>query len=283
MARDTTIGDHGERIARVVAVIGERLEDDLDLETLAGIACFSPHHFHRVYRSVMRETPAETLRRLRLHRAAAALRNPRASLTTIARRAGYASVDAFSRAFTAAYGRTPRAYRAGAADHAAKHGTEEIHAMYDVTIDTFTGVRLLGSMHHGAYPQIGTTFSRVAAIMNAQNLFGPATRTFAIYYDDPASIPVDRLRSFAGFSVGDGVVPPPGTEIVEIAPAIVATLLHKGPYAELETAYKYLYGAWLPLSGREPANQPCFEEYLNDPRALPPTEWLTRVAMPLAV
>jgi AraC family transcriptional regulator len=58
-------------------------------------------------------------------------------------------------------------------------------------------------------------------------------------------------------------------------------LHHKGPYAELERAYAWLYGTWLPQSGEEAADRPVFEEYLNNPRALPPQEWLTDICLPL--
>ena len=66
-----------------------------------------------------------------------------------------------------------------------------------------------------------------------------------------------------------------------IAASTVARLVHKGPYADLDVAYAWLYHNWLPQSGREPGDAPCFEEYLNDPRSLPPQEWLTAVNLPL--
>jgi AraC family transcriptional regulator len=32
----------------------------------------------------------------------------------------------------------------------------------------------------------------------------------------------------------------------------------------------------------EPADRPCFEEYLNNPKELPPAEWRTDICVPLA-
>jgi AraC family transcriptional regulator len=60
-----------------------------------------------------------------------------------------------------------------------------------------------------------------------------------------------------------------------------ACIVHKGPYAELENAYRWLYHLWLPHSGEEPGDQPVVEEYLNNPRELPPAEWLTEIRLPL--
>ena len=54
--RAQTQSDYGRRIDRVMRHIGEHLDDPLDLDRLAEVACFSPFHFHRIYRQVVGET-----------------------------------------------------------------------------------------------------------------------------------------------------------------------------------------------------------------------------------
>lgn len=73
MQRTATQRSYGARIKKVVAHLGERLDQPLTLETLAAVGHFSPYHFHRIYRGLMGETVADTLRRMRLHRAAVEL------------------------------------------------------------------------------------------------------------------------------------------------------------------------------------------------------------------
>lgn len=102
MKKAATRLDYAARIERVAAHITANLDRPLDLARLAEIACFSPYHFHRLYRLVLGETPDQTVRRLRLHRAAAALSRNEEPLARIAREAGYGSAEAFSRAFAAA-------------------------------------------------------------------------------------------------------------------------------------------------------------------------------------
>ena len=51
-----------------------------------------------------------------------------------------------------------------------------------------------------------------------------------------------------------------------------AVLLHTGPYADLKTAYQWLYGDWLRHSGREAADAPPFELYLNTPMDAAPAD-----------
>jgi AraC family transcriptional regulator len=55
----------------------------------------------------------------------------------------------------------------------------------------------------------------------------------------------------------------------------------KGPYSNLKPAYDWVYGAWLPHSGREPADCPPFEDYLNTPQDTAPNDLLTEIHVPL--
>ena len=282
MNKSRTTLDYSRRVERVVAHIGAHLDETLELETLAGIAAFSPYHFHRVYRSLMGETAADTLRRLRLVRAAGDLVQGAAPMAGIATRAGYGSVAAFTRAFGAMYGMPPAAYRrrGGLVIPAFQPDTEE-STMYDVEFRTTPTLRLAGLRHRGPYIQIGAAFDRLFARAGGRGLIGPATRMLGIYYDDPQSVPAAALRSDATITVGDEVADDGDVRILTLAGGRHAVVLHRGPYSELERAYAWLYRGWLPQSGHEAADRPCFEEYLNNPRELPPEEWLTAVHLPL--
>ena len=57
----------------VTDYIYAHLDDDLSLDRLADVSGFSPYHWHRIYRAVRGETAAQTVRRLRLERAATML------------------------------------------------------------------------------------------------------------------------------------------------------------------------------------------------------------------
>jgi AraC family transcriptional regulator len=290
MTKPETLLDYGRRVARVHEYIASHLDQVLDLDQLAAVAFLSRWHFHRIYRETTGETVAETVRRLRLHRAAVDLVQADAPLTRIARRAGYGSLPAFGRAFAAAYGLPPGTYRLRGQLHpplpdrmtretfmhgALPHG-------YDVTIERFPGVALAAVSHEGDYMQITRAFKRVIAWADAKGLDGRSLRGIGIYYDDPESVPADEQRSEAGLVVPEGVTLDGEVRRVEIPAGRCASVIHKGPYAELERAYRFLYRDWLSRSGHLPADQPCFEEYLNDPSVLPPSEWLTRIYLPLA-
>ncbi|HEX4589292.1 MAG TPA: AraC family transcriptional regulator, partial [Gemmataceae bacterium] len=68
--RADTERTYKQRILRVLVHIQQHLDEVLELEDLAGVAHFSPYHFHRVFRGMVGESVMEHVRRLRLERAA---------------------------------------------------------------------------------------------------------------------------------------------------------------------------------------------------------------------
>src|SRR6478752_2531155 len=80
-------------------------------EELAARLHFSRYHFDRMISSVAGEAPRAFRRRILLERAAYRMITTTAPLIDIAVEAGYGSHEAFTRAFTRAYGAPPAAWR----------------------------------------------------------------------------------------------------------------------------------------------------------------------------
>jgi AraC family transcriptional regulator len=282
--RLTTRSDYAIRLERVFRWLADHLDDTLDLARLADVAAMSPYHFHRIYHAMQGETAAETVRRLRLHRAAVELITGELPVPRVARRAGYGSQEAFTRAFKAAYGVPPARYRASFVPSPTPTRTEDAMdttMTYQATIRETSALRVAALAHSGDYINIGSTFERLMAIAGGQGLLGPWTRSFGIYYDDPASTPREALRSDACVTLPDDKVPGGDLQLREIRGGRYAVTLHVGPYAELHFPYTWLYGTWLPKSGEEAAHAPSIEEYLNDARVVAPSELRTEIWLPL--
>jgi AraC family transcriptional regulator len=282
--RTTTRSDYAIRLERVFRWLADHLDDTLDLTVLAEVACLSPQHFHRIYHAMQGETAADTVRRLRLHRAAVELITGELPVTRIARRAGYGSQEAFTRAFKTAYGVPPARYRASFVPAPTLTRTEDAMdttMTYQATIRETPALRVAALAHRGDYLSIGSTFERLAAIAGGQGLFGPGTRSFGIYYDDPSTTARDALRADACLTLPDGRIPGGELQVREIRGGRYAVTLHVGPYAELHIPYTWLYGTWLAESGEEVAEAPCIEEYLNDARVVPPSALRTEIWLPL--
>jgi len=286
MNQRVQLAKYQARLERVLDHIQDHLDEPLDLNDLAEIACFSPFHFHRVYRAVMQETVTETVRRLRLHRACGDLIANKLPIADVATRAGYGSVEAFNRAFRKAYDMPPGEYRAKQIDQACPlkpYSSLKDDDMYNVTIGEVPSVRIAAIAHKGSYMGIGKAFEKVYIWAMSNGLTpGPDTRAIGVYYDDPESVKESDLRSHAGFSISEDLdigktQNCDAIEMVDLKGGRAATLEHVGPYAELERAYNWFYRTWLMEQNYELADLPPFEEYINDPKTTPPQELITKI------
>ncbi|MGD9476599.1 AraC family transcriptional regulator [Shinella sp. G-2] len=271
-----------KRLLRVSAYIYEHLEEDLDLDRLSEIACLSAHHWHRVYRAVHNETLATTVRRLRLHRAAGDLVRSETAVRDIAARWGYPNLQSFTRAFAAFYGMPPARYRKEGSHRAFEtHCEREFPRMFDVTVRTLPEQTLLGVPHSGSYMGIGKAFEALYGALFSRSIFQPDMRMVGVFLDDPDLVAEEKLRSFACVTASGDV--PAEAPLVRrtLAGGDYAVLRHKGPYANMGSAYRWLYGTWLPASGRSIRDEVMFESYLNNPREVPPNELVTEICLPL--
>ena len=229
------------------------------------------------------ETAAQTVRRLRLERAAAMLTETSWPVERIAWKAGFTGTEVFSRAFLRAYRTTPSRFRIGgrpaSIDSPAMSCGSGSSVSQDpgwaVRVETRRGYRLAVSEHRGSYMDIGRAFSRV------RDRVGSGSLMVAIYEDDPDAVPPADLRSAAGTVVDPGMKIPHGLAERMVPVGRYAIMRYIGPYSSMHAAYLWLYGQWLPSSGEEPRDHPIIEEYLTDPATTPPVDAVTDILLPL--
>ena len=98
------------RVNRAIDHITAHLSDPLRLEDVAKVACFSPFHFHRIFRATVGETLHDFVNRARLDRAVYLMSHTDRALTDIALSCGFSSSSDFSRRFRRRFGASPRAF-----------------------------------------------------------------------------------------------------------------------------------------------------------------------------
>ncbi|HKQ30815.1 MAG TPA: AraC family transcriptional regulator [Burkholderiales bacterium] len=276
--------NYAKRLGRVTAYIYDHLDEEIDLQKLADVACLSPYHWHRIYHAVYGETLAATVKRLRLHRAAGFLAHTSMAIEKVAEKSGYKNLQSFTRTFGAVYGMPPAQYRKnGSHTQFQPQHRERNLAMYDVAIKTVSPMKAIIVEHIGSYMEIGKAFDTLYGWLGARNLINAEMRSIGIYYDDPTAVPEERLRSCAAIVAQEEFAIETPLRHAEIPAGTYAVLRHKGAYADMRAAYQWLYGEWLVQSGREAADAPVFEEYLNNPRDTAPTELLTDIYLPLVI
>ena len=103
--------DGQDAASRLSAIVTNSLDTQAKTRDLARQARQSRTQFHRLFRSVVEETPAAMRRRLLLERAAFQLSHTGTPVTDVALDAGYGSLEAFTRAFRKAFRISPSLYR----------------------------------------------------------------------------------------------------------------------------------------------------------------------------
>jgi AraC family transcriptional regulator len=262
----------GEAIRYIV----EHLDDPLDPRQVADWIGLSPFHFHRVFQGLLGESVTELGRRLRLERAAVQLQTTSRSITEVAFDAGYATHEAFIKAFRGAFACTPSEMRA--------------HSKYPGWLPTPNGVHFsqpfefrfvpshgetnmtvelrdleprtaLCIAHKGPYYMIGQTFGQLGEFMASSPIsFGHGV---ALFYDDPDSTPADQLRSDAGAFVPDGTTSDdPRVHLVQVQGGSYSVTTYVGSYDGLPAAWGEFSKCELP-EGYTYRNTPPFEIYLK--------------------
>ena len=296
--RAVTLQDYKRRLLRVLVHIQQHLDDTLGLPELAGLACFSPYHFHRVFKGMVGESVKEHIRRLRLERAASQLKLGTAPVTHIAFDAGYESHEAFTRSFRAVFGVSPSQFRSSTKSKLTTVAPSGLHYLdgkavgdfktiqpggksMKVKIERREPVRAAFMRHVGPYGEVGTTWDKLLPLLGKEGLLGGDVLILGICHDDPEVTPRDRIRYDACVSVDESFVPVGEIGVQVIPGGDYAMTTHFGPYRKLGDTYAKLLGQWLPRSGRELRAAPCFEVYLNDPQSTDPEDLLTDIHAPL--
>lgn len=294
----TTRQDYEQRMLRVLLHIQAHLDDALRLDELAAVAHFSPFHFHRIFRGMVRESVQSHVRRLRLERAAHRLKFTNQRVTHIAFEAGYEAHEAFTRAFRAMFDESPTEFRKVHRTLPVKPAPSGIHYAPDkplrrfsippsevgpmnVHIQTVNEMRVAFVRHIGPYDRVGEAWHRFLAWAGPRGLAGPAMQAFGVLYDDPDITPSDRLRYDACLTIDDTIEPEGEIGAQTVGGGCYAVMRHVGPYNRLGQTYVQLCGEWLPQSGRELRSAPALEFYRNSPLDTPDDKLVTDIFLPL--
>lgn len=272
--------DYVDRVNRAIDHITRNLGEPLDLEAVAKVACFSPHHFHRIFRALVGETLNHFIKRIRLERALFLMSHrDDTSLTDIALAVGFSSSSDFSRVFRAAYGVPPSAF-----DIETYRRTRRADFLDTVKLtglpagenpDNFA-VRIRDlAPRRVAYirvtkPYEGGVVAACERLVAWAQRHGVAEGQWLGYqWEDPEIVPLELCRYDVGVELpADSRVPVGGDIGITEFPAMRVAELDILGSIELELrALDWIYKTWLPTSGFAPDHQPGFEVWNGLPFA----------------
>jgi AraC family transcriptional regulator len=277
---DGTLARWERAINRATALIAARLDDPPALEELAAAAAISRFHFHRIWRVMTGETIGETMRRLRLEQAAHTLSNSERSVTDVALSSGFATPQAFARAFRREKGISPSVFRGQKESHA-RHAASPKDAPVEIVWVAPTTI-IAKRRNGGPYQNLNAEFGAVWTWAQTTGLLEHLRAIYGIPYDDPASVPEAMLHYDACLDFGSEPSLPDHLHFASLGGCEHARVRVVGSYNGLDAAMQCLLGDWLIQSGREPADAPMFHHFLNDPDATPESELITDIYLPLS-
>ncbi len=283
-----TLNFYYERINHVVQFINNHLGEELDIFKLAGVGNYSPYHFHRIMRAYLGEPLGAYIVRLRMETAVTLLLYSSEAINNIAFKVGYDNPSSFNKAFKKRFGISPIEYRKNnerlLQNESSKikfidmENLKELQPkLKEVKTKKVIYARGLGSYGESA----GKSWKTVCEFAEKNRLFGFNTEFIGISHDDPKVTDSDKLRYDACVVVSKEVKPEGEIGVQEILGGKYAIFTHMGPYEKLESSYDYIFGKWLPESGKELRNVPGFEKYLNAPEKTKPEKLLTEIYVPI--
>ncbi|UHL62492.1 GlxA family transcriptional regulator [Paralcaligenes sp. KSB-10] len=100
-----------ERIARALRFAREHMHENISIDHLAEIACFSRRQFDRAFMNETGQSPAKAIERLRADAARARVEMGSEPIEAIARSVGFSDPERMRRAFIRVFGQPPQALR----------------------------------------------------------------------------------------------------------------------------------------------------------------------------
>jgi AraC family transcriptional regulator len=306
----------------------------MSLEQVSSVACFSPYHFHRIFRAIVGETLGQFIQRVRVEKAASMLIvNPKKSITEIALDCGFGSSAAFARVFGEAYGMSASAWRSGgykqnrkirktdskngktdsknrkeissSSGYIDEHVTNSGADCSDVSSNRFPRRNKMGTVknvkvevkdmpemtvayvrHIGPYKGNSKLFEglwgRLMKWAGPRGLLQqPDLKCLSVYHDDPGITDEQNLRTSVCISVRPDTKVDGEVGKMSIPAGKYASAHFEINPDEYQQAWDYVFGTWLPDSGYQPDDRPCFELCLNDPKQHPEHKHVVDICVPV--
>ncbi len=274
--------DHLARIQRAIDYIEQHLKEELPTEAIAREACFSMWHFQKVFGATVGETLKEYVRKRRLSSALMELVASDRRIIEVAVDHQFDSQESFTRAFKAMFGFTPGEVR--------KNGIRSVHALNKPRITMEYLDHLYGGMtmqpriieiqgkkvvglgtnfisilspeknNHIVLPKLWDSYlKRSSEIKSRTGRFdiglceAVADASKKVHPDEYFYMACAEVQSF------DSV---PAGMVEKVVPAgAYAVFTHRGGLDKLEHTMSYIFGSWLPKSGKTLREAPDLEIY----------------------
>jgi AraC family transcriptional regulator len=136
--------------------------------------------------------------------------------------------------------------------------------------------------HVGSYSGVGEAFEELMRWAGPRGLIQfPETKMLGVYHDDPEITDPSRLRSSACITVPEGTAVDGQIGTMTVPGGRFAVGSYEIAHEQFAEAWDDLMGKWLPQSGYQPDDRPCYELYRNDPKTHPEGKFIVDICVPV--
>lgn len=280
------------------------LDSDLSLEVISNVACFSPFHFHRIFKAVTNETLNGYITRKRIEKVASVLlRKPEVSITELSVQYGFNSNSSLTRAFKKNYGIGPSEFRkqkhtrfSKISKVESKNGQEGVkfeeyicsidHLKKWIDMNAKIEVKRLAKLELAYVTCIGVqnltkAYNTLVKWATPLELFkDPDTKMVTIYHDSFKTTTPEKVRMSACISL---------SEPLKVSGSVWRCSIDEGKFIvgsfvigleEFEKAWNSLF-LWVAENGYKKADRDPFEIYHNDYRVHPEKKCIVDFCIPV--
>lgn len=269
------------QINRAIDYIESHICKALEIEDISRQAGISRWHFQRIFRAMVGDTVKEYVLKRRLSLAAKDLIDSNKKIVDVAIAYEFESHEVFSRAFKRTFGMTPKSFRAAKPEqflfpHKPKITLAYLNHLYGgITMqpiikdmnktvaigmtDNFKSVLDSESDNQIVIPRLWSRFEKE---LRKHPRLSSAAKVGLI--SCPSDDAVEANMEYMAGVIWDGDYVAKGFESRSIPAGEYAEFTHRGPMRNINHTINYIYGSWLPKSGRERGDGPEIEFYPKD-------------------
>ena len=294
--------DYKVRMLRVFQYIDDHLDRPLSLQEIADVACYSPFHFHRIFKFISNEPLNAYISRRRIEKSALSLLHTTTTTLEIAHKFGFNDSASYSRTFKKYYGIPPTEFRKQNPNRFSKIRQLEskngqpypdveaylravLNLKHWMKMNAKIEVKELPKMEVAFVPvmgaqQIGNAYQELMQWGIPKGLINEQTKMITVYHDSFKVTAPDKVRMSACLYL-------PGP--VKIEGAIGRKAIESGKHIvgrfeiaihEFEKSWTGMF-VWMNENGYSKADKDPFGIYYNNPEDHPEKKAIVDLCIPI--
>lgn len=279
-------------LEKAVEYIEAHLNEQIGLGDVSRETGYSYYHMTRLFSSVLGESTGHYINRRRLYEASEQLIYSEQKVIDIALDCGFASSEAFSRAFKTAFGCSPVDYRKAGLDFVmnakkqlvpedVSHIANNISRSPEMVLleeTKIAGLRGTTSLSDNRIPELWKQFQSLRKEVFAAPVGYSICETKQTAYTKDGDV---LFSVMVGGPVRDFDHLPQELSAKTLSAGRYAVFTHQGTLANLYKTYQYIFGTWLQSTKEELDDREDFEIYEHEIRSFDDPDNKVKIFIPV--